>query len=154
MYDRLSRRYFLAAAASFAASSCDQDSLGRQKISFRHGVASGDPLHDRVIIWTRVTTPNWDDDVEVKWQVASDPKMRRVVARGHASANVSRDFTVKVDVDGLAPAHSYYFQFSAAGAALIHWTDAHAPARTVRMRHALPWCPVRTCRQACSTSMR
>jgi alkaline phosphatase D len=116
VYDRLSRRYFLAAAASFAASSCDEDSRDRQEISFRHGVASGDPLHDRVIIWTRVTTPNWYDDVEVKWQVASDPQMSRVVARGHASANVSRDFTVKVDVDGLAPAHTYYFRFSAAGA--------------------------------------
>lgn len=115
MYDSLSRRSFLAAAAAFAASSGAQASHGRDKASFNHGVASGDPLHDRVILWTRVTTPNWYDDVDVKWQVARDSKMRRVVARGSASANVYRDFTVKVDVDCLDPATTYYYQFSAAG---------------------------------------
>ena len=115
MYDQLSRRSFLAAAAAFAAVSGAQASHGKQRVSFEHGVASGDPLHDRVIIWTRVTTPNWYDDLEVKWQVARDSKMRRVVAHGHASANVWRDFTVKVDVDDLDPATSYYFQFSVAG---------------------------------------
>lgn len=115
MYDQLSRRSFLAAAAAFTASSGAQASHGRQRVSFGHGVASGDPLHDRVIIWTRVTTPNWYDDVEVKWQVARDPKMRKVIAHGKTSANVYRDFTVKVDVDCLEPAHTYYFQFSAAG---------------------------------------
>jgi len=115
MFNQFSRRNFLAAAAAFAASSGAIAAQGRQKPSFNHGVASGDPLHDRVILWTRVTTPNWYDDVEVKWQVARDPGMRRVVARGQASANVWRDFTVKVDVDCLDPADTYYYQFSTGG---------------------------------------
>jgi alkaline phosphatase D len=112
VYHRLSRRSFLAAASAFVAS-CNED--GRQRVSFDHGVASGDPLHDRVIIWTCVTTPNWYDDVEVKWEVARDPRMRSIVAHGRVNANMLRDFTVKIDVAGLEPAHSYYYVFSAAG---------------------------------------
>src|SRR5262245_41327620 len=100
MFDQLSRRSFLAAAAAFASSGAIA-SQGRQKPSFVHGVASGDPLQDRVIIWTRVTTPNWYDDLQVNWLVARDPKLRQVVARGNARADVYRDFTVKVDVDCL-----------------------------------------------------
>ena len=112
MYHRLSRRSFLAVASAFVAS-CNEG--GRQRVSFNHGVASGDPLHDRVIIWTRVTTPNWYDDVEVKWQLARDPTMRSIVAHGRVNANMLRDFTVKIDVTGLEPARSYYYVFSAAG---------------------------------------
>lgn len=116
MSRQVSRRKFLAAAAALAAAnSAVQAHDGRRGPSFEHGVASGDPLHDRVIIWTRVTTPHWYDDVEVKWQVARDPKMRRVVATGRSSANIWRDFTVKVDVDRLDPAHTYYYQFSTQG---------------------------------------
>jgi len=115
MYSHLTRRTFLAAAAAFAATSGALAAGRSQKPGFLHGVASGDPLHDRVIIWTRVTAPAWDDEVEVKWQVARDPQMRKVVARGSASANVWRDFTVKVDVDCLEPARTYYYQFSAGG---------------------------------------
>jgi alkaline phosphatase D len=115
MNRQLDRRTFLAAAAALAASSGAQATGSRREIAFEHGVASGDPLHDRVVIWTRATTPAWFDDVEVRWQVARDAKMRRVVASGHASANIWRDFTVKVDVDGLDPAQTYYYQFSARG---------------------------------------
>jgi alkaline phosphatase D len=111
----ISRRKFLVAAAALAASSGAEATQGRREISFQHGVASGDPLHDRVILWTRVTTGNWYDDVDVRWQVARDPKMRRIVANGHASANIWRDFTVKVDVDCLDPGQTYYYQFSARG---------------------------------------
>ena len=111
----VSRRSFLASAAAFAASTGSQAGEGRQEISFAHGVASGDPLHDRVILWTRVTTPRWFDDLEVRWQVARDAKMRRVVANGRASANIWRDFTVKVDVDTLDPATTYYYQFTVRG---------------------------------------
>jgi len=44
--------------------------------AFRHGVASGDPLHDRVILWTRVTPSNRFDHVRVLWKVARDSRMR------------------------------------------------------------------------------
>ncbi len=116
MSGQVSRRIFLAAGMAFAATPGARASTRRHQFSFDHGVASGDPLHDRVILWTRVTPSNWEHDVTVKWKLARDVKMRRVVAKGRVKTNVLRDFTVKVDVDGLDPAQTYYYQFSAAGA--------------------------------------
>src|SRR6202008_2514405 len=52
-------------------------------------------------------------DVDVKWQIAKDPQMKRVVAGGRESTNIFRDFTVKVDADCLDPGRTYYYQFSA-----------------------------------------
>ncbi len=116
MSRQVSRRKFLAAAAALAAASSATPAHQSQRSpSFEHGVASGDPLQDRVILWTRLTTQRWYDDIEVKWQVALDPKMRRIVAAGRSNANIWRDFTVKVDVDGLDAGHTYYYQFSARG---------------------------------------
>ena len=80
---------------------------------FYHGVASGDPMQDRVIIWTRVTTDLIS--VPVKWRVALDTAMTLVVAQGTATADTSRDYTVKVDVTGLQPDKYYYYEFEALG---------------------------------------
>lgn len=110
-----SRRKFLAASAALTAAGSVAAHDIRRGGSFQHGVASGDPLHDRVILWTRVTPNRWFDEVDVKWQVARDSKMRRIVATGRANTGVWRDFTVKVDVDGLDDAHTYYYQFSVEG---------------------------------------
>src|SRR5262245_44509490 len=64
---------------------------------FRHGVASGDPLRDRVVLWTRVTPGTPDATVDVEWMLARDSRMTRVVARGAARTSAERDYTVKVD---------------------------------------------------------
>ena len=77
--------------------------------SFDHGVASGDPLTDRVILWTRVNTS--EADVAVTWEVASDAGFVAVVASGTESANASRDHTVKVDATDLQPAKAYWYRF-------------------------------------------
>ena len=61
---------------------------------FYHGVASGDPLSDRVIIWTRVTPQGGDTLIPVAYAVATDTAFSNVVARGVTSASVNRDFTV------------------------------------------------------------
>lgn len=78
---------------------------------FYHGVAAGDPLANGFIIWTRVTLKNASDSIPVTWEVARDPKMRRVVATGDTVAESSRDYTVKVDVSGLYPGTTYYYRF-------------------------------------------
>lgn len=80
---------------------------------FYHGVASGDPLSDRVIIWTRVTPQGGDTLIPVAYAVATDTGFTNVVARGVTSASINRDFTVKVDVDGLRPATTYFYVFTA-----------------------------------------
>ena len=91
---------------------------------FLHGVASGDPLPDRSIIWTaRVTpTPNASPgssegpNVLVRWEVASDRGFSNVVRSGTVRTGPLVDHTVKVDVGGLAPATEYFYRFRAAGA--------------------------------------
>jgi alkaline phosphatase D len=79
---------------------------------FRHGVASGDPLADRVVLWTRVET---DEPVAVEWTVARDARLREPVATGSVSASPDTDGTVHVDVGGLDPDRTYQYGFAALG---------------------------------------
>ncbi|MGW1431144.1 alkaline phosphatase D family protein [Streptomyces sp. NPDC002431] len=88
--------------------------------AFLHGVASGDPLPDGILLWTRVTpdataVPGSGNgpDVRVDWEIAQDKEFRTVVARGTATASAAHDHTVKADVRGLAPASTYYYRFAA-----------------------------------------
>jgi alkaline phosphatase D len=79
--------------------------------AFRHGVASGDPLTDRVILWTRVT-PGAPGNFDVTWELSSDAGFGVIVARGTVATGPAQDYTVKVDALGLQPASVYYFRFS------------------------------------------
>ncbi|TAM22818.1 MAG: alkaline phosphatase, partial [Nevskiaceae bacterium] len=101
-------------------------------LPFAHGVASGDPLADRVILWTRITEllPS-AAAVAVDWLVASDPTMSQIVKRGRQFASAEHDWTVKVDVTGLQPATSYYYRFEALGAQSIVGRTRTAPATAV-----------------------
>jgi len=83
-------------------------------VPFLHGVASGDPLPDGVLIWTRIRGAG-EEPVPVHWRVARDPALDDVVAAGRAEARPEHDFTVKVDVGGLEPATTYHYRFEAAG---------------------------------------
>ncbi|MEM7104515.1 MAG: alkaline phosphatase D family protein [Bacteroidota bacterium] len=80
---------------------------------FYHGVASGDPLSNAVIIWTRVTTDSMTIDVD--WQMALDTGMVNIVQSGSVTTDASKDYTVKVDVMGLQPYTTYYYEFTAEG---------------------------------------
>ncbi|NJP34010.1 alkaline phosphatase D family protein [Micromonospora thermarum] len=91
--------------------------------AFRHGVASGDPLPDGVLLWTRLTPTEESQpgsgvgpDVTVTWQVATDPDFGSVSAQGTLVTGPARDHTVKVAVSGLAAATTYWFRFGYAGA--------------------------------------
>jgi alkaline phosphatase D len=72
---------------------------------FYHGVASGDPMSDRVIIWTRVTpdSSQINQTIVVNWEMALDTGMVTIVKSGVALTDSSMDFTVKIDVTGLNP---------------------------------------------------
>jgi alkaline phosphatase D len=82
---------------------------------FYHGVASGDPLPDRVIIWTRVTPEDSVPSIRVKWEIAEDENFSSIYQSDSTSTSALRDYTVKVDVDALKPDHVYYYRFSALG---------------------------------------
>src|SRR5687767_3684355 len=69
---------------------------------FYHGVASGDPMPDRVIIWTRVTPDTgWVGSKDVLWRVATDTGMTNIVQSGTYTTDATKDYTVKIDVAGL-----------------------------------------------------
>jgi alkaline phosphatase D len=84
-------------------------------VSFAHGVASGDPQHDRVVIWTRVT-PDGAGPVPVRWIVARNRTLSDVVKTGVFETSAARDFTVKVDVTGLRAGAPYFYGFRAGAA--------------------------------------
>ncbi|MCB9286094.1 MAG: alkaline phosphatase D family protein [Lewinellaceae bacterium] len=81
---------------------------------FYHGVASGDPLEGRIIIWTRVTPEEMNGEpIEVSWKMATDVQLENVVQNGTVSTGPGQDYTVKVDVMGLQPGTTYYYLFTA-----------------------------------------
>jgi phosphodiesterase/alkaline phosphatase D-like protein len=52
-------------------------------LRFDHGVASGDPLDDGFMLWTRVSGMA-DGSLPVRWLVANDPDLTQVVREGIA----------------------------------------------------------------------
>ncbi|WP_030209455.1 alkaline phosphatase [Streptomyces sp. NRRL S-87] len=107
--------------------------------AFLHGVASGDPLPDGVLLWTRVTpTPDaapgsgLGPDTDVSWEVAEDRGFTSVVSSGTATASAASDHTVKADVRGLRPATAYWFRFSAGGTVSPVGRTRTAPAHDER----------------------
>jgi alkaline phosphatase D len=110
---RLNRREFLKATAAPAIVRPFAPYVaGRNEAAgaFPHGVASGDPLADRVMLWTRVAAKGAVADVD--WRIALDPALSRVIRRGTVRTGALRDFTVKVDAGGLEPATTYYYSFN------------------------------------------
>lgn len=139
--DGIDRRTFLALlGAGVAATACsgsDADGTATTTTSppklaevdprsdlphdlFALGVASGDPLTDRVMLWTRLVNDplapagNVDPasgDVEVAWDVAADSAFTELVASGTATASAALAHSVHVDVGGLEPDRWYWYRF-------------------------------------------
>jgi alkaline phosphatase D len=141
-----SRRRFLAGAAAavvgVAAGCSDGDSGGSSTATtgtatseatgttravpalsgdpFTLGVASGDPLPDAVVLWTRLAPEPVALDglggmpaepVDVVWEVASDDGFATIVADGVATAVPDHAHAVHVDVTGLEPGTDYFYRF-------------------------------------------
>jgi len=82
---------------------------------FLYGVASGDPLHDRVILWTHVSPSDSAQPAIVNWRIATDMAFSNIVSSGSLTTDSSRGFTVKVDATGLLPGTTYYYDFETGG---------------------------------------
>ncbi len=150
----LSRRELLWSAAASSVllpftAYAQQPESGRR--TFRHGVASGDPLADRVMLWTRVEPPvstsattatpaRLARAVEVRWRVASDAALARTVRSGTAMTSSDRDFTVKVDVSGLDAGRTYYYAFEAGGERSPVGRTKTLPASTDRVQFGVVSC--------------
>ncbi len=131
----LTRRGFLAAAVATALAACSDDgsnaapdetttttvapatkSAPPVQLSsdpFTLGVASGDPLSDRVVLWTMLAPSDSlpDTDIDVEWEIGRDADLTDVVAHGTAPAVAALGYSVHVDATGLDPDTEYHYRF-------------------------------------------
>ena len=155
---QLSRRSFLAGGASFAAAALLSTRVmgaKTQRASFSDqpfslGVASGDPLPDGVVLWTRLAPRPLEigggmkaEPVAVSWQIADDESMTRVVQSGTATARPEWSHAVHVEVTGLRPDRWYWYQFKVGSEVSPKGRTRTAPTAEVlaaRLRFAFVSC--------------
>ncbi|TMN35547.1 alkaline phosphatase D family protein [Pseudoalteromonas sp. S2755] len=80
-------------------------------VAFNHGVASGDPLADSVILWTRVTPEGTPNSVDVTLQVSESEDFGVLLQSHQLAALAKNDYTVKVDLNGLTANSRYFYRF-------------------------------------------
>jgi len=119
MTHTITRRGILGALTASSAAACSPTTstpfTARSTLatgSFSHGIASGDPSVDAVILWTRITP---DDPtagpVDVIWEMDKDENFGSLSASGTFTTHAARDWTVKVDASGLEGDEPYYYRF-------------------------------------------
>lgn len=121
-----SRRAFIIRVASVSATLAAGGAMAEEEIKgfgsaaaarrdgpvrFDYGVASGDPLADRVILWTHARRRFTKLPVVMRWEVALDAGFRKVVSAGWATARAESGFTAKVDAKGLQAGRTYFYRF-------------------------------------------
>jgi len=115
-HSTITRRRFLGSASATLGVLAlrGYPALAAAAAHFTHGVASGDPLLDRVILWTRVLPGSGiAERVTVNWEVAVDEGFSNIVASGLMRTGAERDYTVKVDATGLSADQQYFYRFKA-----------------------------------------
>ena len=109
----------LALTARYSSHALAQPRYGTNP--FALGIASGDPSPDGMVLWTRLAPEPLlgggmaPQDVLVRWQLASDEGMKKIVQRGTALATAALGHSVHVEVEGLKPARHYWYQFETNG---------------------------------------
>jgi alkaline phosphatase D len=84
---------------------------------FSLGVASGDPLPDGVLLWTRVAPDPLNGGgmpvraVPVTWEIAADDRFRTILQKGETLARPELGHSVHVEVGGLEPGRPYWYRF-------------------------------------------
>jgi alkaline phosphatase D len=149
-YDRRSVLRATGAAVALGGVVLAAPGAGAATPVFAHGVASGDPLPDAILLWTRVA-PNPDatpgsgagPTVDVTWEVAPDPTFTTIVASGVVTTGPGRDHTVKADATGLTPATGYHYRFRLGPAVSAVGVTRTAPAEAAavaRLRFGVVSC--------------
>ncbi|HVK43142.1 MAG TPA: alkaline phosphatase D family protein [Phenylobacterium sp.] len=115
---RIDRRRALALLGFGAATPAIAQQPARHSgaVAFKHGVASGDPLADRVILWTRISPADpAAGDIAYSWRLNPIDRRAGGAKSGQGVTGAARDWTVKVDVGGLDAGRAYTFEFEANG---------------------------------------
>jgi alkaline phosphatase D len=154
----LSRRHFLgglSVAAGYLVAARHGTALGQAPVQavkgtpFTLGVASGDPLPDGVVLWTRLAVDPLNgggmpqQSMPVRWQIATDQSMKSIVQKGTVLASPTLGHSVHVEVVGLQPGRHYWYQFESGGvlSPLGRTKTAPAPgARPEQLRFAFASC--------------
>lgn len=117
-----SRRSLLQQAAwAAAATQLPRWAWARQALRhdpFSLGVASGEPTHDGLVLWTRLLPDHpadagapWAGPLTVRWELADDAQFQHIVQRGTATALPALAHSVHVEVTGLQPSRWYHYRF-------------------------------------------
>ncbi|MFL4395348.1 alkaline phosphatase D family protein [Acinetobacter pittii] len=102
----------LSLPVAFTGCNDGSDEEGSEtQADFLHGVASGDPLQDKVILWTRLTPVDFSTPLKVTWEIATDDQFKQNLKTGTVQTTKTDDFTVKVDATGLQAGTTYYYRF-------------------------------------------
>ncbi|WPP55705.1 alkaline phosphatase D family protein [Acinetobacter pittii] len=102
----------LSLPVAFTGCNDGSDEEGSEtQADFLHGVASGDPLQDKVILWTRLTPVDFSAPLKVTWEIATDDQFKQNLKTGTVQTTKTDDFTVKVDATGLQAGTTYYYRF-------------------------------------------
>jgi len=109
---------------------------------FPYGVASGDPLSDRVMIWTKLEPRTRMAMAKGSWVMATDVDLENIVQEGTFTTNTESDFTIKIDVTGLEPGTHYYYQFTSADGqkSIVGRTKTTPVGEVDRLRFAVVSC--------------
>ncbi|WP_430428190.1 alkaline phosphatase D family protein [Parasphingorhabdus sp.] len=75
---------------------------------FTHGVASGEPSQNSVLLWTRFVG---SEDSKLIAEIADNAEFTAAKIAGEIEATAERDFTAKIVVEGLNPNQWYFFRF-------------------------------------------
>src|SRR4051812_3266370 len=115
---KISRRSFLKTAAAIGASlawvgpaSGSRVNWHERRDLYPHGVASGDPDSHSVILWTRRPFAEGTSQ-SLTVEVAEDEAFSRVVAHAKVPVSSAADWTARVLIGGLKPAHTYWYRFT------------------------------------------
>lgn len=100
-----------AAPVGLTALKAEQAQSQTSDTPFLHGIASGDPRQDSVVIWSRLTlSPLLEADVT--WEVATKRDFKKIIATGMIKALAKNDYTLKVVVSGLKAGKTYFYRFN------------------------------------------
>jgi alkaline phosphatase D len=119
----IDRRTFITGLTAISGLSTISNAGAHQStpitVSYQHGVASGDPLQTKVILWTRISfDPGLEQKpgtkgqtIRVQWQVSNNAQFTDIVSQGTTTTSAKRDYTVKVDADHLKSDSRYFYRF-------------------------------------------
>ncbi len=132
----------LVGLSGCAAPALVRDARAADVPRFGLGVASGGPLTDRLVLWTRLTGPNLPAHVQVNWELAHDEAFTDIAAQGVELAEADWAHSVHAEPLGLAPGRWYWYRFSALGQRSTPARTRTAPAAgvTAPLRYAITSC--------------